>query len=158
MKKTGCSYLELKVPPPFVFSVIAICMYGLSTLSPHLFFTIPYHLYIMLIFIGLGAYFIIASGLSFGKNQTTVNPIKPESSTSLVTTGIYGLSRNPMYVGFLSILIGFAFFLSHPLAFLCLPIFVLYMNRFQIYPEERALTQLFEVEFQDYCKKVRRWL
>jgi protein-S-isoprenylcysteine O-methyltransferase Ste14 len=76
----------------------------------------------------------------------------------MVTSGVYGVSRNPMYVGFLLVLIGWAAFLSHALAFALLPLFVAYMNRFQIEPEERALSAKFGGQFQEYRRSVRRWV
>lgn len=96
--------------------------------------------------------------LSFRMAKTTVNPMKPDSASALVVTGIYRVTRNPMYLGFLWILLGWGIVLSHALAFLILPGFVLYMNRFQIEPEERALTTLFGQAFVDYRSRVRRWI
>ena len=68
------------------------------------------------------------------------------------------MTRNPMYLGFLLVLLGWAIYLSNVLAFLLLPAFILYMNRFQIYPEEKALASLFGEEFASYKSRVRRWL
>ena len=95
---------------------------------------------------------------SFRRAKTTVNPMKPDSASSLVVSGIYDLTRNPMYLGFLVILVGWAFFLSNALGFIFLPLFVLYMNRFQIEPEERALASVFGEAFASYRSRVRRWL
>ena len=89
---------------------------------------------------------------------TTVNPIKPETAGSLVVSGIYRRTRNPMYLGFLLGLAGWAVFLSNALAFIFLPVFVLYLNRFQIRREERALASVFGKDFAAYQSKVRRWL
>ena len=90
--------------------------------------------------------------------RTTINPVKPSSASSLVITGIYRLTRNPMYLGSLFILLGWAVFLANVLAFLLLPGFVLYINRFQIIPEETALSGIFGSEFATYKANVRRWL
>ena len=76
----------------------------------------------------------------------------------MVTWGVYALSRNPMYLGGLIMLLGWAVFLSNALAFLLLPGYVLYINRFQIAPEERALTALFGQQYAAYQVRVRRWL
>ena len=95
---------------------------------------------------------------SFSRAKTTVNPMKPDSSSTLVVSGIYRLTRNPMYLGILLLLIGWGIFLSNALAFLVLPGFILYMNRFQIEPEERALTRLFGQAFVTYRSQVRRWI
>jgi len=82
----------------------------------------------------------------------------PQSASALVVSGIYRFTRNPMYVGFLFVLLGWAVWLSNGLSFLFLPAFVLYMNRFQIQPEERALHARFGQEFVAYTSRVRRWL
>ena len=105
-----------------------------------------------------GAALDILGVLAFRRAKTTVNPMAPGSSSSLVCTGLYALSRNPMYLGLLAILLGWAFFLSNAIAFLWLPAFVLYMNRFQIEPEERALAARFGQEAAAYRSSVRRWL
>ena len=90
---------------------------------------------------------------------TTVNPTTPDKVSSLVITGIYRVSRNPMYVGFLLFLVAWGIFLSHLLSLLLFPtIFIVYMNHFQIPQEEKALKRLFGEEFTSYKKEVRRWL
>jgi protein-S-isoprenylcysteine O-methyltransferase Ste14 len=104
---------------------------------------------------------IVVAGLGFlefKRVKTTVNPTKPGSSSILVTRGVYQHTRNPMYLGFLSILFGWAIGSGSLLAFLFLPAFVLYMNEFQIKPEERALAAIFGEEFQKYRSRVRRWI
>jgi len=90
--------------------------------------------------------------------ETTVNPMRPDSTSSLVVSGIYKYTRNPMYLGFLLVLVGWAIFLSNLAAFALLPAFVVYMNHFQIGPEERALGSLFAQEYQAYHARVRRWI
>ena len=102
---------------------------------------------------------VAATGvLSFRMAETTVNPMKPDSSSALVVSGIYRWTGNPMYLGFLCILIGWGIFLSNAAAFMVLPGFVLYLNRFQIEPEEQALTRLFGETFLTYRSRVRRWI
>ena len=101
---------------------------------------------------------MLAGFYEFQKAKTTFNPMTPDAASSVVTSGIYHVSRNPMYVGFLLLLTTWAIFLSHPLPFLFLPVFVTYMNRFQISPEERALSAKFGEEYDAYKRSVRRWL
>ena len=105
-----------------------------------------------------GAIVAVAGVVAFKKHKTTVNPFTPERSSSLVTSGIYKYTRNPMYLGFFLFLAGWAALLSNLVAFALLPAFIAYMNRFQIQPEERALTQQFGTEFQSYMQRVRRWV
>ena len=96
--------------------------------------------------------------VSFRRAKTTINPHKPSAASSLVTSGVYRYTRNPMYLGLSVTLMGWAVFLSNPLALLAVPLFVLYINRFQINPEERVLSSLFGAEYAAYKEKVRRWL
>ena len=108
-----------------------------------------------LVVIGLS---ISISGIvSFRRAKTTINPSKPSAASSLVTSGVYRYTRNPMYLGLSVTLMGWAVFLSNPLALLAVPLFVLYVNRFQINPEERVLSSLFGAEYAAYKEKVRRW-
>jgi protein-S-isoprenylcysteine O-methyltransferase Ste14 len=106
----------------------------------------------------VGILFMLAGLYEFQKAKTTFNPMTPGAASSVVTSGVYRVSRNPMYVGFLLLLIGWAIWLSHTLPFFLLPAFVLYMNRFQILPEERALSAKFGKAYDSYQQGVRRWL
>ena len=148
--------LELKVPPAVVAAVIAAVMWLVS-------YTLPAFAYTPLPVAteGLGVNGVVVIGwamLSFLEAQTTVNPMKPSSASSLVTSGIYRHTRNPMYLGMLFILVGWALYLANILSFLVLPAFILYMNRFQIQPEERALTARFGREYLEYMSRVHRWI
>jgi protein-S-isoprenylcysteine O-methyltransferase Ste14 len=150
--------LELKVPPVALVFLVAALMWLVSWAMPALGFEFPSGNVLAASVAVAGA---IISGLgivSFRQARTTVNPMKPDSTSSLVVSGIYRLTRNPMYLGFLSVLFAWAIFLSNALAFVFLPVFVLYMNRFQIKPEEKALRALFGPQFVMYTARVRRWL
>jgi len=105
-----------------------------------------------------GLLVITVGGLLFKKANTTVNPMTPEKSTQLVTTGIYRYSRNPMYIGFLAWLLAAALFIGNPLGLLLLPPFIWLVNKLYIYPEEKALEKLFGDEFSIYKSEVGRWL
>jgi protein-S-isoprenylcysteine O-methyltransferase Ste14 len=100
----------------------------------------------------------VAGKLQFSRKGTTVNPMAPERASALVTVGIYRYTRNPMYVGFLLVLLGWAAWLANPSTLIGPAIFVLYMNRFQIAPEERVLGKLFGSAYADYTARVRRWI
>lgn len=111
-----------------------------------------------LVSITLGLTLTILSGGLLRKFDTTVNPIKPESTTTLVTSGIYQYSRHPMYLGFFFLLLGFSLLLANGLSILVLALYVFVMNYTQIQPEEKALLKQFGDQYSDYCKTVRRWL
>ena len=150
--------LELKVPPVGVVLAMAGLMWFAAGVVPALEFVFPARDLFAVIVAGAGVVTGAMGIASFVRAKTTVNPMKPDSASSLVVSGIYARSRNPMYLGLLLILVGWALYLSNALAFLLLPAFILYMNRFQIEPEERALTALFGQEFVAYKSRVRRWL
>ena len=106
----------------------------------------------------IGAAIDLAGLIAFRRAKTTINPLKPQNSSSLVTGGIYRYTRNPMYLGMLAFLLAWSAYLAQPLALLGPLAFVLYINRFQIIPEERVLAGLFGEEFTAYTNRVRRWL
>ena len=94
----------------------------------------------------------LAGIVSFRRAKTTVNPLKPESTASLVTAGIDRFTRNPMYLGLLFVLLAWAVFLSSAWALVGPIAFVLYINRFQIVPEERVMATMFGVSYSEYKK------
>ena len=150
--------LELKLPPLAVGALLAALMWLVSRLVPGFNFVLPRREFLALSLAIAGAMIIVLGVVSFRRAKTTINPMKPESSSSLVISGIYKLSRNPMYLGFLLVLVGWAVFLSNALAFVFVAAFIFYMNRFQIEPEEKTLAGKFGQEFLDYKSRVRRWL
>jgi len=150
--------LELKVPPPVVVAVTAVLMWLISRIAPDFAFVIPARNAAAIGLAAVGFITGISGVVTFWRAKTTVNPTKPQSASSLVNWGVYRVTRNPMYLGGLLILTGWAIFLSNPVVFLLLPGYVLYINRFQIVPEERVLTSLFASEFLAYKSRTRRWL
>ena len=150
--------LELKVPPLVVLLICIFFIWIASRLFPLQSFWFPGFFVCAALVAALGIA-LIASGInSFRQARTTVDPRKPDAATSLVRSGIYQHSRNPIYVGLLLILAACALYFRNYAGFAVLPLFVLYMNHFQINPEERALEHLFAQDFRDYKKQVRRWL
>lgn len=150
--------LELRVPPLALLLVFGAAMWAITQVVPSWHATRAVRLWVA-IPLGLAGLLIVLAGvLEFRRARTTVHPQKPEASSSIVRSGIYRYSRNPMYLGFALILAAWALALASPLALLGVLIFVLYMNRFQIAPEERALEALFGEAFDRYRARVRRWL
>jgi protein-S-isoprenylcysteine O-methyltransferase Ste14 len=152
------SALEAKIPPPIVALIIAVAMWFLPGGLPHVDLPESARLYTAGLIAIAALSFMIPAIASFRKAQTTINPIKPEQASALVTNGVFGITRNPMYVGLSLVLIAYAVFLSS-LPALAGPIaFVAYISRFQIAPEERALEAKFGAAYADYKRRVRRWL
>jgi len=105
-----------------------------------------------------GATVCLAGVYRFRLARTTVDPRQPGRTSAFVTGGIYGWSRNPMYLGFLLLLLGWGAYIASPVAILIAITFVPYMNRFQIVPEERMLLSMFGDTFVAYANRVRRWI
>lgn len=150
--------LELKIPPLFLVVVAAVLMWIGAYSFRQLSFRFTHQPLVACGFALCGAFTCAIGIMEFNRAKTTVNPMKPQSASSLVRTGIYRRTRNPMYLGFLSLLLASAILTGNVAAFFVLPGFVIYMNRFQIKPEERALARLFGDEFESYCSQVRRWI
>jgi len=149
---------ELKIPPVALVLIFAFVMWLGSAFAPAFDVRFPFRSITAWV-VGLLGLVVAASGVrEFKRANTTVNPTKPQSTSSLVRTGIYSRTRNPMYLGFLLILAGWAIAMANLAAFVVLPGFVIYMNRFQIKPEERALTLIFGDDFKAYCGEARRWI
>ena len=148
--------LELKIPPAIVFLICALTMWGIARLLP--FGTLPHLPALAIAVAGIGVGVGLGALWSFRKARTTVNPLEPSQATHFVSEGVYQLSRNPMYVGLACCLLAWAIWLSYLLTWIGIPLFITYMTRFQIIPEERVLKLKFGKEYENYCLKVRRWL
>jgi protein-S-isoprenylcysteine O-methyltransferase Ste14 len=150
--------LELKIPPVAVVLICAAIMWALdaSGIAPEIEF--PGRVAIAAILAAAGVGVTIAGVAAFRSARTTVNPMRPDEASKLVVRGVYRMTRNPMYLGFLLLLLAWAAFLANVGVLVVVIAFVLYMNRFQIAPEERALAALFGPQFDGYKQRVRRWL
>lgn len=146
--------LQNRIPPPLVAIVFGLLMWGLSGVSPR--YELTPWLAIVIALVGLTV--CLAGVWSFRRARTTVNPLHPERASALVDTGVYRYTRNPMYLGFAVILLAWVLLLGSPAALLGVAGFILFMNRFQIAPEEQVLRRLFADDFARYCGRVRRWL
>jgi len=152
------TFLENKIPPPLVALIIASGMWWLSTFTTTVLLTSDVKFTLMSVFIAIAIFFELSGLLSFRLARTTINPLKPERTSTLVTSGIYQFTRNPMYVGLAALLFAWTSYLASVWGISLIVVYVAYIQRFQIVPEERALTTLFENEFIAYKNKVRAWL
>ena len=150
--------LELRIPPLVLVLLIAGLMGLTASVTREVLLPMAVRSMAAAIVLGLGVTVVLAGAFGFRRAKTTVNPLQPSAATSLVTGGIYRFSRNPMYLGFLFCLCGWGLYLANLYTVTGPVIFVLYMNRFQIVPEERALDQKFGAHYQAYCRRARRWL
>ncbi len=150
--------LALLIPPVVVLALCAAIMGYVARYFP--FFTLELTLpcSASLLIAVSGLFLILISSITFYRQNTTLNPLRPESASTLIRTGPYRYSRNPIYGGFVLILLGWGSYLHNLASILCVIAFVLYMNRFQIIPEEKALEQKFGAGFEAYKRSVNRWL
>lgn len=150
--------LELRIPPTIVCLVIGIAMWLAARATPALSFESPGLRWLAgaLVLVGFVIVALAVAGLR--RAHTTLNPTHPGKSAVLVVSGIYRRTRNPMYLGLLAFVAGWALVLDNALALLGVPILMAYLTWFQIIPEERALAERFGTEFHTYQSRVRRWL
>lgn len=151
------SWLETRIPPPIAAGLFALAMWGIARLLPHFSVVVPGSGILAAVLCASGILIDVAAMFSFRRHRTSVNPIDPTAAGTVVTTGLYKHSRNPMYLGLVLLLSALAAKLSNVASLLVVPLFVLYMNRFQIGPEERALAQKFGADYDRYRETVRRW-
>jgi protein-S-isoprenylcysteine O-methyltransferase Ste14 len=150
--------MKLRIPPPLVAFTFALAMWVTSiaisgaTLESEL--LMPLSLLILVAGLSVN----ILAVMTFRRGKTTINPLKPDTASQLMRTGIYRMSRNPMYLGMLLMLSAWALWLGNLFNLAALPLFVWYMTMFQIIPEELALAELFPEEFSTFKAQIRRWI
>lgn len=149
--------LERKIPPLALVIVFSLMMFSLAPYLPVAPITARVSLLFSLTLLSVGVFFVVSGVVEFRRKKTTVDPREPEKTSALVTSGVYKISRNPMYVGFAVCLLALVVCLRSPVLIFGVILFVLYMNRFQIEPEERVMATMFGDEYVRYKAYVRRW-
>lgn len=150
--------MKLKIPPAILLALCIGLMWLLDYLIPIGFTPLPGARLVAIILLVIGAFFGIAGLFQFYKHRTSIDPHKPTKASSLVTGGIYQLSRNPMYMALFFLLLAYATVLQNIANLLVLPLFIWYMNRYQIIPEEEVMEEKFGDAYREYQSEVRRWL
>ena len=150
--------LEHRIPPPLVVVIIGGVMWLISRVTPQVILPDGLRLEIVAGLVGFALAMGGAGIRAFARARTTIDPVNLESASALVTTGIFRLSRNPMYVGFAALLTAWAIWLKAPWASTGVLAFVAFTWRFQILPEEQAMSTKFGSPYDDYRNRVRRWL
>lgn len=145
------------LPPPVVVLGLAVAMWLIGQLPGVTLPSFPGQTFLAVAIAGLGLTVMGLAVWQFYRGGTSVNPMAPEAATALVSRGIYRYSRNPMYLGDLLLLAAWTVQLGAPLDLAVLAGFVWYMNRFQIRPEEAALTRHFGDVYRHYCAQAPRW-
>jgi len=148
--------METKIPPPIVTLVFGLSIYFSRGIFQAV--EIKYSFYIGILLLILGLAVLIFAVRLFRKDNTTVNPLSPEQATKLVTDGIFKYSRNPMYLGMALILCSIAVIFNLIGGIVLVALFCFYITKFQIIPEERAMSNLFSQDFDKYKEATRRWI
>lgn len=153
----GTQWLETRIPPPLVMLVLGAVAYGISHFAPSATFHLPFSTVAAAILVITGLALNILPKLLFRHSNTIVNPLQPGRTTRLITSGIYHYTRNPMYLGHAAILSGWTLHLGNSISLVVVPAFVIFITRFQIVPEERALGAMFP-DYRSFRLRTRRWL
>ena len=145
-----------KIPPPIVTLICGITIYySKSFFNQFLNFS---NNGISLFLLILGLIVFISAVRSFRKQKTTVNPLKPKQASSLVTSGIFRFSRNPMYLGMLIILLSISFKFNLLGGIIISLSFFYFYYEISNFPEEEAMNELFGDKFTQYSNTTRRWI
>ena len=150
--------MKLLIPPPFQALFFSIIMWLISRQFLNANFSLNGINIFAFVFLIIAVMLLILSINKFRQVGTTISPLKPNKTSSLINSGIYRYTRNPMYLGLLLMLFSIALFLKNFISFLIIPLFMLFITKNQILPEEEALEKIFGGEYKNYKKKVRRWI
>lgn len=151
------SVLDTAIPPPVVMLLVGAAMWAVAHGWPGFTYALPLRTLIAILIGIAGLLCNLLPKLRFGRVGTTVNPMRPQSTRHLVVDGLHRYSRNPMYLGQLLLLVAWGIFLANGTAMTLPLLFVLYITRFQVVPEERALATIFGETYATYRSRVRRW-
>ncbi|GAP35990.1 isoprenylcysteine carboxylmethyltransferase family protein [Piscinibacter sakaiensis] len=150
--------LETRLPAPVVAALIGAAMKWHAVSAS---VAIDPSRWRMLLGLGLAQLAGLIALLAFAgfwRARTTIDPLHPQRASRLVTGGIYRLSRNPIYLSLAMLLVAYALRLDSAWPALGPVVFVAYVTRFQIVPEERALAARFGEAYAAYARRTRRWL
>jgi len=152
------SSLDHKIPPPIVALLCAAFAWLVARYTPELTYPLPGRLPVMAALVLAGFSLDLSGLIAFRKAKTTLNPLSPDRSTSIVQTFPYTFTRNPMYLGMALVLLGYCTYLANPVSLIGVVAFCAYITRFQIIPEERSLLSKFGEPYARYKSNVRRWV
>lgn len=151
------NFLNNKIPPPIILLLSGLAIWLLRNEG-----ALPIKHEVKAIlgggFVVLGIAFDLFGLMEFQKFKTTINPLNPNKTRAFVQTGIYSRTRNPMYLGMVFLLVGWSIINKASFGILIIPLFMKYIETFQIIPEEKILTEKFGKKYQDYCEKTGRWI
>ena len=150
--------MRLIIPPSVQLIISAILMWIISLYADSFRFIFKYNNELTLFCLILGGTIIVFGIGAFREAETTITLLHPYKASSLVTMGIYQYTRNLMYFGLLLILFSIAIYLQNLASIFVLPIYIWFISKYQIIPEEEALHKLFGQDYINYQDRVRRWI
>ena len=150
--------LELRIPPPVVALAVGALIWAVSLVTPSVPAPLESRAIVAAVPLIAGGALGVAAIALFLKARTTIEPMKPFETCVIVDAGVYRLSRNPMYLGITLLLVAWAILLGNPVGLALVAAFPAYITRFQIRPEERALSERFGERYEAYRRRVRRWV
>ena len=145
-----------KIPPPIVALICGLSIYLSRPLFSEKIYI--YNNIISISFFFLGAAFLVLALSSFKKQKTTISPLRPEKASALVISNVFKYSRNPMYLGMLFILVSLSIRYNIIGGIITIPIFIFFITKFQIKPEEVQMEKLFGEKYVLYKKRTRMWI
>jgi protein-S-isoprenylcysteine O-methyltransferase Ste14 len=148
--------LTTKIPPPIITLIFGLIIYFSKTFFNQFFSYNNNIISLFLLILGLTVFILAVK--AFNRQKTTVNPLEPRKASSLVSSGIFKYSRNPMYLGMLIILLAISFKFNLVGGIIISLFFYIFITKFQILPEEEAMNELFGDEFIKYSNRTRRWI
>lgn len=146
------------IPPPLFYAllfVIAIFLQKKIELS-HSFFDSQFTKIAGILFLIFAFSVMVTSIAKFIRSKNTIILIKPASS--LQTTGIYSITRNPMYLGLVFLYLGLTFLIGNWWHIILFPALIFIIQGYVIRKEEEYLKRAFGQEYLTYKSKVRRWI
>ncbi|WP_336058080.1 methyltransferase family protein [Nitratireductor sp. CH_MIT9313-5] len=146
----------MRIPPLALLALCAALAAALAGFLPVMHLDVPG--WVVLLVAGAGALFLLPAVTSFVRHKTTVSPLTPSAATTLVRSGVFAVTRNPMYLGMLIVLLAVVLYLGALSGFAALVLFFVLIDRFQIRFEEKQLLETFGAAYRDYARDIPRWL
>lgn len=150
--------MKLRIPPLLQAAIFALISWALAALVPQVSVSLNWLNLVAIGLLVIGSAILLAAVLDFSRNETTVNPLEPQQAETLVVSGLFRFTRNPMYLGMALVLSAWALYLANALTIIGPGLFVVSITALQIKPEEEVLGKIFGQDYAEYRKRVRRWL
>lgn len=152
--------LETRVPPPVLALAAGVAMWLLDRALPlpRVGGDLRTAATALAVVLAAAGFALVGDSMRrFVRSRTTIHPMHPDQASRLVIDGAYRWTRNPMYLGLLLVLLGWAAWLGSSAPLAVVPVWAGLLTRLQIVPEERALLDKFGGDYAAYRDRVGRW-